>query len=127
MRLLDFPCTLRYTYIARKLKTKGEYTKMDYSTMTMEDIIKWCQENKQVKWLKEEAKKQVPYKVYPRIKVTDASGKTVSKADKSKPYTVEMRPITYIQIKQDFVRKFMPELIPHKDKKPSFYEIIENL
>lgn len=127
MRLLDFPCTLRYTYIARKLKTKGECTKMDYSTMTMEDIIKWCQENKQIKWLKEEAKKQMPYKVYPRIKVTDASGKTVSKADKSKPYTVEMRPITYIQIKQDFVRKFMPELIPHKDKKPSFYEIIENL
>lgn len=100
---------------------------MDYKTMTIEDIIKWCQDNKQVKWLKEEAKKQVPCKVYPRIQITDASGKVLSKADKTKPYTVEMRPITFIQIKQDFARQFMPELLPQKSKKVSFYEIIENL
>lgn len=29
---------------------------MDYKTMSIEDIINWCQENNQVAWLKAQAK-----------------------------------------------------------------------
>lgn len=108
---------------------------MDFKTMTIEDIIKWCQENNQVEWLKETAKKKTTCKVYPRKKIekttTDKDGneitKTISVVDKSKPYTEEERPISFVEIKTAFCDKFMPELVHQKKKKATMYELIANL
>jgi hypothetical protein len=97
---------------------------MNYKTMNIEDIIAWCKEQGEVAWLKETAAKKVEYKVYPKVK--DASGKMVS--DKSATPTIEMRPISFIQIKIAFCEKFMPEIIPHaKEKKVSMYDLIASL
>ena len=96
---------------------------MNYMKLDMDDIIAWCQENDKVEWLKKIAAKKTPYKVYPRIKV---DGKSV--VDKSQEPKIEMRPISYIQIKQEIVDKFMPELKPAaKPKKKTFYEKIAEL
>lgn len=96
---------------------------MDFKTMTINDIISWCQANNQVAWLKAEAAKMVPCKVYPKVEV---NGKKVT--DKNAEPTIEMRPITFIQIKMDFVNKFMPEIAPAKKAlKPSMYDLIAAL
>jgi hypothetical protein len=101
---------------------------MNYQNMSIEDIIKWCQANGQVEWLKAKAKEQKTYTVYPRKKVTDENGKTKVVADKSATPKKEKRPISFIQLKHDFVVKFMPEIMPKaKDKQPTMYEMIENL
>lgn len=91
--------------------------------MGIEDIIKWCQDNNQIEWLKEEANQKREYKVYPRKKV---DGKSV--ADKSQEPQIVLRPISFIQIKSDFIEKFMPELAPQKkNKKPTMYDLINAL
>lgn len=106
---------------------------MNFKTMDIEDIINWCKENNEVAWLKAKAKEKVEVKVYPRKKVikTKEDGTTykTTEADKSKPYKIEKRDITFIQIKRDFCEKFMPELIPvaKEDKKPTMYDIIAAL
>ena len=96
---------------------------MDFKTMKIEDIIKWCQDNNEVEWLKAKAQEKVDFKVYPK-KVVD--GKTIS--DKTQEPTIEKRPITFMQIKLDFVDKFMPEIKPKaKEKKPNMYDLIASL
>ena len=101
---------------------------MNYKDMKIEDIIAWCQENNQVEWLKAEAAKKVPYNVYPRVKVKDEEGNVSWKVDKSKEPKIEMRPISFIQLKLSFVEKFLPELAPKaKEKKPTMYDLIANL
>lgn len=96
---------------------------MNFKSMNIQDIIAWCKENNQVEWLKAEAAKQMPCKVYPKV---EKDGKMV--ADKSQQPTIEMRPITFIQIKMDFVNTFMPSIAPQKkEAKPTFYELIKNL
>lgn len=92
---------------------------MNYQDMSIEDIITWCQENNQVAWLKETASQKVEYKVYPRVKV---DGKWTT--DKTATPKVEMRPISFIQIKIAFVNKFMPEIAPKAQKKVSMYDRI---
>lgn len=102
--------------------------KLDFQTMKIEHIIEWCKEHKEVEWLKATAAKKTECKVYPRKKVTNANGKVVSVADKSKEPKIEMRNISFIEIKQAFCEKFMPELLPEaKEKKPSMYDIIAAL
>jgi hypothetical protein len=97
---------------------------MNFKTMQIEDIIAWCAANNQTAWLKEEAARMVACKVYPRVKGED--GKV--RADKSQEPKIEMRKITFIQIKTDFVNKFMPEIAPKaKAKKASMYDIIAAL
>lgn len=77
---------------------------MDYKSMKIEDIMAWCVANKQVAWLKEEAAKTFP----------TADGKE--------------RKITFVELKLDFVRKFMPEIAPKaKEKKPTMFELIAAL
>ena len=113
---------------------------VSYKDMAIEDIIAWCKENNEVEWLKETVAKKVPCKVHPRVKVAklDANGnpvlnkkgkpmmKSVSNKD-AKP-VVEMRPISFIQIKIAFVEKFMPSLKPvKKPKKASMYDVISAL
>lgn len=95
---------------------------MDYKSMKINDIIIWCQANNQVEWLKAEAAKQVPCKVYPKV---EKDGKKV--VDKSAKPNIELRPITFIQLKNNFVAKFMPELMPKKEKKATMYDLIKAL
>lgn len=94
---------------------------MDTKNLTIEDIITYCQEHGEVKWLKEIAKTQVEYKVYPRVKV---DGKMV--VDKTQEPKIEMRPISFIQIKTAFLEKFGLKA-PAKPKAPSMYDRIANL
>lgn len=96
---------------------------MNYRTMNINDIIAWCKANNQIEWLKAEGAKMVDCKVYPKVM---KDGKKVT--DKSAAPTIEKRPITFIQIKNDFVNTFMPEIAPKKkDKKPSMYDLISAL
>lgn len=77
---------------------------MDYMKITIDDIIKWCVDNNQVEWLKATAKKTF----------TNEEGKE--------------RKISFIEIKNEFCIKFMPEIAPKKkEKKPSMYELIASL
>lgn len=75
---------------------------MDYKTMTIQDIIDWCKANNQVKWLKATAAKTF----------TNEEGKE--------------RRITFIEIKNEFCRDFMPEIAPKKEKL-NMYDLIASL
>lgn len=76
---------------------------MNYQTMKIEDIIEWCKANNQVAWLKETA------------------GKTYSTENGE-------RRISFIELKLEFVKKFMPELAPKSQgKKATMYDIIAAL
>ena len=88
---------------------------MDFKTMNIDDIIKWCQDNGKVDWLKAKASEKREFKVYPKV-----DGKT----DKSQPPVVELRPISFIQIKKDFVEEFMPEIAPKAQKKETMFDKI---
>ena len=74
---------------------------MDYQHMKIEHIIEWCKENNQVEWLKEAASRTI----------------TTEKGE---------RRITFIELKLEFVKKFMPDIAP-KSHKPSMYELIAKL
>ena len=96
---------------------------MDFKNMTIDDIIDWCVANGETEWLKRKANEKKACKVYPRKKV---DGKSV--ADKTAEPKIEKRPISFIQLKIDFVDKFMPEIAPEKkSKEPTFYDKIKNL
>ena len=94
---------------------------MNYKNIDIHYIIKYCQEHNEVEWLKETAAKQVPYKVYPRIKV---DGKWTT--DKTQEPKVEMRNISFIQIKTEFLEKFNLAA-PKKPKAPTMYDVIKSL
>ena len=100
---------------------------MNYKDMKIEDIIFWCVENNQKEWLKAEAAKKMPFKVYPRVKVKNEDGTYSWKVDKTKEPTIEERPISFIQLKLNFVNKFLPELAPKAKEKVSMYDKIKNL
>lgn len=106
---------------------------MNYYQIDLPYIIDWCKENKQVAWLKAKSKEMVEVKVYPRKTVvkTRADGTTykASVADKSQPYTIEKKPINFIQLKRDFCLEFMADIVPKakEEKKPTMYDIIANL
>ncbi|MBR4419753.1 MAG: hypothetical protein IKT32_02625 [Clostridia bacterium] len=104
----------------------------------IQDIIAYCKANKEIDWLKATASKQVPTKVYPRKKVQklnadgtpaiNAKGKPVmvSVADKDAKPVIEMRPITFVQIKSEFAEKFGFKA-EAKAAKPTMYDIIAAL
>lgn len=94
---------------------------MDTKNLDIHGIIAYCQEHNEVAWLKEIASQKVEYKIYPRKKV---DGKSV--ADKSQEPRIEMRPISFVQIKTAFLEKFNLAA-PKKAKEPTMYEIIANL
>lgn len=93
-----------------------------YRDLKIEDIIEWCVEHKEVKWLKEKAKEQQEFEVYPKV---EKDGKMV--ADKTQQPTKEMRPISFVQLKKDFAEKFMPEIAPSKKKKKTMFDLIAEL
>ena len=112
----------------------------DFRHITIEEIIAWCKENNQVEWLKAAAAEKVEVSIYPRNKVAkvDEAGNPVLNSkgkptytyvtDKTATPTVELRPISFIQLKQAFCEKFMPELLPNGGKKkPTMFDLINAL
>jgi hypothetical protein len=96
---------------------------LTYADMSIDDIIEWCKENGEVEWLKEIASQKVEYKIYPRVKVDDKWT-----TDKTATPKVEKRPISFIQLKIEFVKKFMPNIMPKaKSKKPTMFDKIKAL
>ena len=93
-----------------------------YRELDLPGIIAYCQGQgpEAIAWLKETSKKKVPYKVYPRIKV---DGKM--KVDKTQEPKIEMRPISFVQLKMEFLEHF--HLVTAKEKKKTMYEIIDAL
>lgn len=76
---------------------------MNYKDMKIEDIIEWCVNHKETDWLKETA------------------AKTFVKDGKE-------RRISFIELKLEFVKKFMPDIAPKAQaKKPSMYDLIAKL
>lgn len=100
-----------------------------------EEIYNYCKEHNELAWLKATGSKMVEVKVYPRIKTPklDQEGYPVIKngkpvyasvADKSQEPKIELRRITFVQIKTEFLEKF--GLAPKKkDKKPTMYDILD--
>lgn len=114
--------------------------KVQYKEIDLPFIIGWCQAHNQIAWLKEAAQQEVEYKVYPRKKVPavdeitgepklTAKGKVkyVSKADKTQEPKVEKKLITFVQLKMQFVERFMPDIMPKAEKKETMYDIIAAL
>ena len=79
---------------------------MNYKTMNFEQVVEWCKENNQLEWLKATVAKTLPTK--------DGKG---------------TRHINFLEVKREFARKFMPEIVPVRKtpKKPSMKEILEAL
>lgn len=87
-----------------------------YKNMDINDIIKWVQENGEVKWLKEIAATPIAIKDDAGNPVLDENGE---------PKT---RNISFIELKLAFVKKFMSELAPKAQaKKISMYDRIKGL
>ena len=82
-----------------------------------------------IEMLKAKAKETVEVERYSgRVQSTNSKGKTVWIADKNSPKVKVKQPISFIQIKMDFVNKFMPEIAPKaKNKKPTMYDLIAEL
>lgn len=84
---------------------------LTYRGLNFEDVIKWCQENNQIEWLKAEVDKVIP-----------VEGVT----SKGKPK--KARKISLLEVMKNFVEKFRPELIPDKkDKKETFRDLVKKL
>lgn len=97
---------------------------------TLPDIIDYCKKHDAVDWLKATAKKEVAVTVYPRISVVktreDGTTYKTTEADKSQKPHVEMRRISFVQLKTEFLEKFA--LMPAKKAKAAtMYEIIDSL
>ena len=70
-------------------------------------IIDYCKEHGEVDWLK-----NTSHKVF--VLTTDDGEE-------------EERKISFIELRNEFVRKFFPDLLPKKEKKKSMYELIDEL
>ena len=83
--------------------------------INLEFIRNYCsQEDSRRAWYNAEVQKTVPCAVFPK----GADGKK----DRSQQPTIENRKITFIQIKQDFIAEYFPELAPKKkEKKVNMY------
>ncbi len=93
---------------------------MDTKNIKIEDIIAYCEKHNETDWLVETVNKEYPCKIHPRI--VNEEGKKV--VDKKAEPTIVMRPITFVQLKKEFVEKFFPETIKGTVKKESFHELV---
>lgn len=112
---------------------------LSYKDMTIDDIINYCVENGHTAWLKK-AIAPIETKVYPRVRVArvdengnvlrNAKGKILytSRVDKTQEPKIEKKEPTFMQIKEAFVLKFMPEIKPVKKAKAlTMYDRIKAL
>lgn len=95
--------------MAEKAEKKENKT-LEYRGLTFEDVIKWCQENNQIEWLKAECERRKP-----------VEGLT-KKGKPKKP-----RKISMLEVMKNFVEQFRPELIPEKEEKETFRDKVRKL
>lgn len=110
---------------------------MLFQDITLDDIVEYCKANNQTEWLKALAAQTTEYKIYPKKRVPqlDENGnpiltkkgtpKMVSVADYDKEPKVEVKPISFIEIKTAFAEKFLEKKA--KPKKPNMYDKIKAL
>ena len=101
----------------------------EFKKLQKGDVIEFCKKNKEAaKWLKTFANTPVEHRVYPRVPQVNPNGDVVLKADRSQePMIVKELP-SFVEIKLEFVKKFMPELVPtKKPKEKSFLDLINEL
>lgn len=99
---------------------------LEFKTMTKEDIGEWCKANgaEAVAWIKAKAREMVDKPIYPKVK--NEKGKMVD--DKTQePIGTKKVKISMVQLKIDFCRKYMPEILPASHKKLSMYDYFESL
>jgi hypothetical protein len=106
-----------------------EINKNTIKELTLDDIINWCIENKQVKWLKAKAAEQIEQPIYPTVEYVDKNGEKKTKPNKkAEPIGKELVNIPYVNIKRDWIAAFFPELAPKKkEKKLTMWERIAAL
>lgn len=98
----------------------------DYRDWNIDDIIAWCQANGQVEWLKTTAAKKIKRNIYPMIDNVSKTGKHTKKQDKTaKPIGTETTPITFVELKKEFISAFFEK--EEKTKKPTMYDRIASL
>lgn len=99
---------------------------LEYTTLTLEEIIEYCKEHNEVAWLKETAATKVLRKKYTGKKeITKADGTTALVVDKNSPYIEVEEEISFIELKKLFAEKFM-DMKPKKKKK-SMFDLINEL
>ena len=97
-----------------------------YTKWQIEDIIAWCQANDKVEWLKTTAAKTVKRPIYPKVAHISKKGKNTMVYDKTqKPIGYEEKPITFVELKAEFIETFFEK--EEKAKKPTMYDIIAGL
>lgn len=90
-------------------------------------ILDYCVKNNEIAWLKEQRNTEVKALKYPLSDAPVNEGGR-RKQDKSKAPTETTRHYTFLEIKQHFIIKFYPELVPaKKPKKESFFDMIDKL
>lgn len=97
-----------------------------YKDWQIDDIIAWCQANNQIEWLKTTAAKTVKRDIYPKVPNISKTGKHTMVQDKNaKPIGSETTPITFVELKKEFIETFFEK--KEKEKKVSMYDRIANL
>lgn len=97
-----------------------------YKDWKLPDIIAWCQANGQVEWLKTTAAKTIKRPIYPKVPNISKTGKkTMVQDKKAEPIGYEETPITFVEIKREFIDAFIGR--KEKEKKASMYDIIKGL
>ena len=88
---------------------------MTAKEITLDFIRDYCSQSAERKaWYNAETQKKYACAVFPK----GADGK----ADRTQQPTTEMRPITFVQLKANFIAEFFPELAPKaKQKKVNMY------
>lgn len=81
---------------------------MNYYKINLDYIINWCEENKQVAWLKAKAAETV---------TEEKNGVKIT------------RKINFLELKRAFCLEFMSDIVPvaKKEKKPTMWDRIANL
>lgn len=110
---------------AEQIAAKERKAKFD--AIKLDDIIAYCQENKQVKWLKELTAEKVPewQKNDKGEHLLDDDGKKVPVLDEEGNQV--MRDKTFIEIKIAFVDKFMPDVAPLRKPKKTTLPMIDRI
>ena len=122
-------------YLNEKERCITAYT---YKDLKIEDIIEWCKKNDQVAWLKEKSNETVAVERHtgrkPKVDENgniclNKKGHPIYVVDKASPKKTDKAKITFVQLKYEFCKKFMPEILPKKTKeeKKSMYDLIAEL
>jgi hypothetical protein len=94
-------------------------------SLDLDAIIHWCKEHNELSWLEAKMNETVTREYYGYLKVKDPkTGKMVCAKDeygkriidRSKPPRRKTAAIGFMEIKRDFIDKFMPELRVEKEE-----------